>query len=251
MTQSEASSMKMIKPCQCTGSGAYVHLACLNSWRETSKKAYTSCSICNYNYKVKKSKLSKYLVNERITQFVTLFLFLLGVFFCGFMVLILVPKITDFDLPIEIFVNSGIYPWWKECRISQSFYRQRTFFSLLTSGNIISQIYESLLCNLIISYTIDIIFFGVIIFGGFGLLYSVYHDICTFYRVHRIGGVEVIEFALGRLICFSAALTSNRIFLFRIGCPIGCHYIISKVNNCYVFIQLCYYTIMLLYNYII
>eukprot|EP01041_Mallomonas_annulata_P007985 gene7985-16340_t len=39
MTGSETSGQRMIRPCLCTGSQAFVHIDCLNSWRSTSVTA--------------------------------------------------------------------------------------------------------------------------------------------------------------------------------------------------------------------
>lgn len=42
----------MISPCYCSGSVNYVHLDCLNEWRETSMnpESKTSCLVCKFNY---------------------------------------------------------------------------------------------------------------------------------------------------------------------------------------------------------
>ena len=224
MTQSETSSMKLIKPCQCTGSGAYVHLACLNSWRSTSRKAYTTCSICNYNYKVKKSELSKYLVNEKVTLIVTFILFVVGVLFCGIFVLFILPNFTDYDLSTELFVNIQIIPWWRECAVHE----ERTFFSILFSKDISQQLCDAATCNFFVSNAIDIIFHGTIIFGACGLIYSLYDDIIKFYRLHRRGAALAVDF-LHTFFFLFAVFTHDRKFCTRIGCPIGCRYTVSKV----------------------
>ena len=224
MTQSETSRMKLIKPCQCTGSGAYVHLACLNSWRSTSRKAYTTCSICNYNYKVKKSEFSKYLVNEKITLIVTFFSFIVGVLFCGIFTLFILPNFTDYDLSTELFVNIQIIPWWREYSVHEG----RTFYSILTSGAISQQLYDVIICNYFVSNIIDILFHGVIIFGACGLLYSLYDDIIKFYRLHRRGAALAVDF-LHTFFFLCAIFAHDRKFYTRIGCPIGCRYTLSKV----------------------
>ena len=44
-----------INPCLCSGTSKWVHLSCLNYWRElnTDKEAFTKCMECKYTYKFK------------------------------------------------------------------------------------------------------------------------------------------------------------------------------------------------------
>ena len=42
----------LIRPCKCKGTGAYVHVGCLNTWREksgASKNVY-QCGVCQFKY---------------------------------------------------------------------------------------------------------------------------------------------------------------------------------------------------------
>ena len=43
----------MINPCLCKGTQKYVHRECLNQWRSVNvnPKAFTHCTVCNYEYK--------------------------------------------------------------------------------------------------------------------------------------------------------------------------------------------------------
>ena len=216
--------MKLIKPCQCTGSGAYVHLACLNSWRSTSRKAYTTCSICNYNYKVKKSELSKYLVDEIGALIVTFIIFVVGVLFCGIFVLFILPNFTDYDLSSDLSAHFQIIPWWRACTVL----KERTFFSILFSEDISQQLYDAAICNFFISNTIDIIFHGTIILGLCGLIYSLYDDIIRCYRDHNRVAAPAVDYLHTFFIIFYVIRHYQKIYP-RIGCPIGCRYTLSKV----------------------
>jgi hypothetical protein len=48
--QSESPSLRLIRPCKCTGSQSFVHLECLNQWWSTSSAANCTCSVCKYKY---------------------------------------------------------------------------------------------------------------------------------------------------------------------------------------------------------
>jgi len=43
----------LIRPCKCTGSVQYVHRECLDQWRKSSPRAYTTCNVCGFNYQFK------------------------------------------------------------------------------------------------------------------------------------------------------------------------------------------------------
>eukprot|EP01039_Chlorochromonas_danica_P001180 gene1177-1289_t len=61
--QSEMPEKVLIRPCLCSGSQAFVHVDCLNQWRATSSEAFTKCSICQYQYQIKRSKMLTLLTN--------------------------------------------------------------------------------------------------------------------------------------------------------------------------------------------
>ena len=53
---------KMIRPCNCKGSIEYVHISCLNSWREYKtmfSKEYIKCMLCNTEYKFEEYSVMK------------------------------------------------------------------------------------------------------------------------------------------------------------------------------------------------
>lgn len=42
--------LSMINPCRCSGTQGWVHLTCLNRWREESVSAYKQCKVCQFTY---------------------------------------------------------------------------------------------------------------------------------------------------------------------------------------------------------
>lgn len=65
-----------IHPCLCKGSMAYVHLDCLQRWRqERSKNAYT-CEVCHYHYDLRRPFWAKIVGSPFLVAFITLVLVL-------------------------------------------------------------------------------------------------------------------------------------------------------------------------------
>lgn len=54
--QEETDDKQLIYPCNCTGTANFVHMECLNEWRNTSPNplAATKCLICNTSYRLLK-----------------------------------------------------------------------------------------------------------------------------------------------------------------------------------------------------
>lgn len=54
---------KLISPCKCTGTAAYVHENCLQKWRTECKNnpdKYNKCDLCKENYSIHRSKPKEY-----------------------------------------------------------------------------------------------------------------------------------------------------------------------------------------------
>ena len=52
--EEESFDNKLINPCLCNGTSKYVHISCLNQWRNsgTNQMARLQCSECRYNYRI-------------------------------------------------------------------------------------------------------------------------------------------------------------------------------------------------------
>ena len=58
---------RLISPCLCNGSIRYVHARCLNMWRRSgsgSSDSYRRCSQCKYEYGVRRTHLSSFLMGD-------------------------------------------------------------------------------------------------------------------------------------------------------------------------------------------
>lgn len=100
--QSECPEMKLFRPCKCSGSQAFVHMECLNQWRATSESAFKTCSVCQYSYQTKKSRLAELARNQTIQLIVAI----LAVIFLSVLVGLLVSFILDQKvLPISFSSN--------------------------------------------------------------------------------------------------------------------------------------------------
>ncbi|KAH7104673.1 hypothetical protein BKA62DRAFT_692995 [Auriculariales sp. MPI-PUGE-AT-0066] len=56
--EEEAESGRLIRPCLCRGTVAYVHVQCLNSWRKTAPgaKHFWECAQCGYKYQLVRTR---------------------------------------------------------------------------------------------------------------------------------------------------------------------------------------------------
>jgi hypothetical protein len=82
MTYSEDPSSPLIRPCLCTGTNAYIHVKCLQTWRQTSQQANNFCNVCLYRYRIKRAKWAERLCTRRSVWVVTLCL-LIGLLICS------------------------------------------------------------------------------------------------------------------------------------------------------------------------
>jgi hypothetical protein len=87
----------------------YIHLNCLNEWRNVSQKrdSYFQCDHCRYKYRLGRTGLAKFIVNEAVVTLLTLLVFVVTTFFSGFLmkvILLYVGGEAEYDLnsvPIE------------------------------------------------------------------------------------------------------------------------------------------------------
>ncbi|KAF9571582.1 hypothetical protein EC968_000399 [Mortierella alpina] len=75
----------LISPCLCKGSARYIHLGCLQQWREASprKESAFSCDTCHYRYSFSRPWMADILGNEWFLHVVTTFMVLTIIYLCG------------------------------------------------------------------------------------------------------------------------------------------------------------------------
>jgi hypothetical protein len=106
---------RLLSPCKCRGSMKYVHLGCLNSWREISKRreSFWQCENCNYRYNLRRTTWAKYLQNELMTQLLTFLIFLGLVFVSGYFAKFIIYIFSDAD-DNEIIVRPAGFPLYAD-----------------------------------------------------------------------------------------------------------------------------------------
>ncbi|KAF7731873.1 hypothetical protein EC973_007704 [Apophysomyces ossiformis] len=66
----------LVRPCRCKGSMSYVHVNCLNEWRQTSprKESYVACDLCGYEYNIYRPVYAAFISHPYFLQTVTMIL---------------------------------------------------------------------------------------------------------------------------------------------------------------------------------
>ena len=73
----------LFKPCRCSGSVKYVHVECLEKWRESGPaKAKFECPQCHYRYNLSRLTISGWLDRRWVVPVLTLVLFCLAWALC-------------------------------------------------------------------------------------------------------------------------------------------------------------------------
>ncbi|KAI9268841.1 hypothetical protein BDA99DRAFT_502786 [Phascolomyces articulosus] len=69
----------LIRPCKCKGSMMYVHIDCLNRWRELSprQESHVACDLCGYRYNIYRPKFAAIVSHPYFLRTLTLFSILL------------------------------------------------------------------------------------------------------------------------------------------------------------------------------
>jgi hypothetical protein len=98
-----------------TGSAAYVHLSCLNRWRETSNEAHFTCSVCKYAYNIKKTYIADLMMSENGATIFTVLMLFLGVLVIGIVLHLTLHFYLQLDIPATLYSYLEIHPSWRYC----------------------------------------------------------------------------------------------------------------------------------------
>ncbi|KAI8897525.1 hypothetical protein BC833DRAFT_565729 [Globomyces pollinis-pini] len=75
----------LISPCPCDGSMKYVHLACLNTWRQTRTTDIYQCEVCHFPYNINiRTQRAKFLRSTELTIGLMIIITSLLVGICGY-----------------------------------------------------------------------------------------------------------------------------------------------------------------------
>jgi len=85
---------RLIRPCLCKGTMAFVHVQCLNRWRKEahSAGAFMRCQQCGYNYRLARTRVVGLASSPIVLGFSTLTLFTIMVFLSSFVASIWLPS---------------------------------------------------------------------------------------------------------------------------------------------------------------
>ncbi|KAJ7357288.1 hypothetical protein DFH08DRAFT_851555 [Mycena albidolilacea] len=75
---------RLIKPCLCKGSISFVHVACLQRWRNASQSAFFSCPQCHYKYRFARTRILGIATNPVVVGSISTILFTMLVLLSSF-----------------------------------------------------------------------------------------------------------------------------------------------------------------------
>jgi hypothetical protein len=218
---SEAPTLKLIKPCKCSGSAAYVHLNCLNKWRETSRKANQHCSVCNYGYVVKKSEISELLLSERTVLVCTIIVYLTSVIFLGIVLQYVLRFVSNVDIVDLTLFHMDLGLRWRYFRLSAAD-RSELIRSLYDRFEFIA-IYDLLLCNETAYNIMNTLIVGQLALCVVGAVHSVTADLLVILREGR-------RVPTTQSLFLFAAVAVNKVFALRVWVPVHGQYVSIKVT---------------------
>jgi positive regulator of sigma E activity len=219
---SEAPTLKLIKPCKCSGSAAYVHLNCLNKWRETSRKANQHCSVCNYGYVVKKSEISELLLSERTVLVCAIIVYLSSVVFLGIVLQYVLRLVSNVDIVDLTLFHMDLGLRWRYFRLSAAD-RSELIRSLYDRFEFIA-IYDLLLCNETAYDIMNTLIVGQLALCVIGAVHSVTADLIVILREGR-------RVPTTQSLFLFAAVAVNKVFALRVWVPVHGQYVSSKVPH--------------------
>ena len=118
MNSEECPELPLLRPCLCSGSLAYVHVKCLNEWRATSPSAQTTCSICKFRYRTKRSsrKFIELLSNSNVIVASSVIVILLCIVITGTVIQLTSSYLFPaFDLAKRAADFVAVHRWWHSC----------------------------------------------------------------------------------------------------------------------------------------
>ena len=189
------------------------------------------CSICNYEYKVKKSPFAALFLNEQAVVACAAIIFVLMVVTMGMVIFNYSYLLEERDLTSTLFRMMGsAEPRWRYCRVNS---QKRT----LLLHTLVQQIcrfnvkefpfYDLVLCHEIISDSFSSIILGLAAVGLIGILFSLFDEAIKFYRAWGIAGRAALPDIYWSI--YWVVFANDRVFAMRLGIPIGCHHIAKKV----------------------
>jgi len=119
----DSSDGKLFRPCRCKGSMQFVHVECLQKWREQSsnRQAYFRCEQCHYQYNLQRITASG-LINQP-------FILLLMTFFFSSLAILLIALPIHFLFDTKYLI--GLKPPWSDVVVAVCVIGVLGFFAML------------------------------------------------------------------------------------------------------------------------
>lgn len=106
---------RLLRPCKCKGSSAYVHEGCLQSWRHANpsygERNYWQCPTCGFKYRFQRVIWARWITSTVAQLVLTFSILLFTVFVLGF---IADPIINLYLDPVETIIGSE---FWEETHV--------------------------------------------------------------------------------------------------------------------------------------
>jgi len=184
LTQSESVGSKMIKPCKCKGTLEYVHIDCLNQWRATSMNAFYECQVCKYKYELRRTFFAELLLSDNGAFLVTILLIITIILVCG-VLLYYSTRYFNFNFAQHIYKLADIDHQYNRYRYicSVSHPPRNSLVEYITNH------YNTLACNILLSGLIDITVCGMSITGTIGFSKYILIEINRA-RLHGDNGIQ-------------------------------------------------------------
>ena len=191
------------------------------------------CSICNYEYKVKKSPFAALFLKEQAVVACATFLFLSLIVILGMLLFKYSYVLEERDLTSTLFHMMGSSePRWRYCRVNSQ--KRSLLLNILLEKIYRFSVkdfpfYDLILCYETISDTFSSVILGVAALGLFGVTWSLFDESVKFYRAWGIAGRAALPDVYWSL--YWVVFANDRVFAMRLGIPIGCHFVALKVRT--------------------
>lgn len=182
----EDTRSNLIMPCNCSGTQAFVHRACLDKWRttDTSQEKFSKCSVCNteYQYVSLLSRWNIILLKIKLTLLVFADISFVLIVSCGIISLLAF-------LSWIMYINQELaYTWNLDIISAGVIIGLIEFFSLVAVFGLLIIAYDSsgfIMTCCCLSYYHNKLCPTIIIFALFGIIIGIIAFIqCIIYRIH-------------------------------------------------------------------
>lgn len=190
------------------------------------------CSVCNYEYKVRKSSFASFFLNETAVVACATTAFLSLIVTIGMVIFNYSYILEERDFTSTLFRMMGsAEPRWRYCRVNAQ--KRTLLLDILVQEMYRFNVknftfYDLILCHEVISDSLSSLILRLAAIGLFGVTWSLLNETVKFYRAWGIVGRAALPDIYWSI--YWVVFANDRVFAMRLGIPIGCHYIAKKVR---------------------